>query len=79
MKVNLMWGGTPKNGYTNIDPYGNPEDPLVINNLVTDIDDIVDDCEATEIVAEDVIDFLERNEMKLAIQHWARKLRHKSL
>lgn len=77
MRINLMWGnGSPLSGYTNIDPHSYDKDG-VINADVTDLNDIVGDSEAVEILATNVIDYLPKEIASKAIGHWVSKLRHK--
>jgi hypothetical protein len=77
MRINLMWGnGSPLSGYTNVDPHSYDKED-VINGDITDLNDIVDDSEATEILVADVIDYLPRAMVAKAISHWVTKLRHK--
>jgi hypothetical protein len=77
MRINLMWGnGSPLSGYTNVDPHSYDKED-VINGDITDLNDIVDDSEATEILVADVIDYLPRAMVAKTISHWVTKLRHK--
>ena len=77
MRINLMWGnGSPLSGYTNVDPHSYDKEG-VINSDITDLNDIVGDSEATEILVADVIDYLPKEIVAKAIGHWVTKLRHK--
>jgi hypothetical protein len=77
MKINLLWGnGDPISGYVNIDPHSYDKEN-VTNGDVTNLDDIVEDSEATEILAGDIIDYLPFDLAIKAIGHWTKKLRHK--
>jgi len=77
MRINLMWGnGSPLSGYTNVDPHSYDKED-VVNGDITDLNDIVDDSEATEILVADVIDYLPRAMVAKTISHWVTKLRHK--
>tara|TARA_R110002051_G_C8474075_1_gene460555 strand:- start:34 stop:504 length:471 start_codon:yes stop_codon:yes gene_type:complete len=77
MKINLMWGnGSPLSGYTNIDPHSYDKEG-VLNSDITDLDDVVENSEATEILVSDVIDYLPKGVVSKAIGHWVSKLRHK--
>jgi len=75
MKLNLLWGTNPRNGYTNVDPFGFGDEQKTLGSL-HQLNDIVDDNEAEEIIAEDVIDFLPRDSVVETIQHWISKLCH---
>ena len=74
MKINLILNGHPLSGYTNVDPHGFGEAGKVVGDF-TNLDDIVEDSEATEILALDVIDFLEPDSIEKTISHWVSKLR----
>lgn len=74
MKVRITVGEKEKlNGYLNIDPISKFDDLSVdIRNL----DDVVSDAECTEIISEDVIDFLKKDESIKVLSHWVKKIRH---
>lgn len=77
MKVNLLWGnGDPISGYVNIDPHSYDKENIT-NGDVTNLDDIIDNSEATEILAADIIDYLPHEVGIKTIGHWVTKLRHK--
>lgn len=77
MRINLMWGnGQPLSGYVNVDPHTYNKEG-VVNADVTNLDDIVGNSEATEIIASDVIDYLPKDIAQKTIAHWITKLRHK--
>jgi len=76
MKVNLMWGqGHPLSGYLNVDPHTLDVEGIFTGD-VTNLDGYVDDSEATEILALDVIDFLPLDMAGKAMHNWVQKLRH---
>ena len=74
MKIRITVGEQEKlNGYLNIDPI------TKFDGLAADIrnlDEVVSDAECTEIISEDVIDFLEKEESMISLSHWIKKLRH---
>ena len=74
MKINISVGQDEfLTGYTNIDPISKPEGLAVdIRNL----DSVASDSECTEIIAVDVLDFLEGIEAEQVLKHWIKKLRH---
>lgn len=78
MKINLLYGvGDYLNGYLNIHPFSVEEtDSLKIGD-VKNLDKWVQDAEAKEILATDVIDYLPLNEVNPTITNWVKKLRHK--
>lgn len=75
MKLNLIYAqaGDVKNGYVNLNhhKYRNEESQQDLYNL----DNLADDGEVEEILAYDVIDYLEAGKVEGAIDHWVRKLR----
>jgi hypothetical protein len=77
VKVNLLIGGTDiRNGWTNIDMLAGPSETDRMNGDVGCLDSNVDDAEAAEIVALDIIDFLPVPLVFDALDNWAKKLRH---
>ena len=74
MKVNIICGGHALTGYTNIDPIGE-NDP---NKVVTDfgnLDNVLHDSEATEILAQDVIKYIPYKHIPGVLYNWMKKLR----
>ena len=76
MKINLILDGHPLSGYRNIDPYGFGDETKTVGDI-HNLNDIVEDAEATEILALDVIDFMPSDTVLTAISHWVSKLRHR--
>ena len=73
MKVSITVGSPfRKNGYLNIDPITKP-DGLDVD--IRNLDDVVDDAECSEFIAEDVLDYLESSEADKVLNHWIGKLR----
>ena len=68
MKINITIGGSEKSGYLNIDALKD----LEIRNL----DEYVDPAECFEIVAEDIVDYIPKQELPSVIDNWVSKLRH---
>ena len=79
MKVNLIYNEEDiLNGYLNVYPwsYEETEEPNVkIGNLLN-LGALVDDSEATEIIANKVIDYLSPKEIYIALEEWIKKLRY---
>jgi len=74
MKIRITVGEQEKlNGYLNIDPI-TKFDGLAVD--IRNLDEVVSDAECTEIISEDVIDFLEKEESMISLSHWIKKLRH---
>ena len=76
MKLNLLYGkGQKLDGYTNINAVP-VEDEDVITADPSNLDFFVDDAEAEDIIACDVVNFLPKSIMISTINHWVGKLRH---
>ena len=79
MQINLIYHDEDVlNGYLNIHPwtFEETEEPNVkIGNLLN-LGTLVDDSEATEIIANKVIDYLSPAEIRPAMEEWIKKLRH---
>ena len=75
MKVNLIINGHSLSGHVNIDPYGFGDSSKVAGD-VFDIGHAVQDSEATEILAHDIINFTEYSKIDSVILNWVSKLRH---
>ena len=71
MKINLKLGGEDKNGYLNIDGLKGME----LRNL----DEYVDDAECLEILAENILDYIPREDIEFALNNWAGKIRHQGI
>lgn len=76
MKINLLRNSNDIiNGYLNIDPFAQPGENKVAGDI-TNLDSWCEDAEATEIIARDVIDFLDPPTVNNALSNWLKKLRH---
>ena len=73
MKIRITVGDDQKlNGYLNLDPISKFDDVAVdIRNL----DEVAEDSECNEILADDVVGFLERSDALQAMSNWIKKLR----
>jgi len=73
MKIRITVGENDKlNGYVNIDPI------TKIGGLsidVRDISEVVSDSECVELISEDVIDYLEKEQSIQALSGWIKKIR----
>jgi hypothetical protein len=89
MKINITLGGAGyKAGYVNIDPTlkrlgediilenANDDQTNVIKADVRNLDDVALENECLEIVAEDILDYLQIKESRTVLAHWISKLRH---
>ena len=77
MKVHISVGKElVKPGNLNIDPItgGNVEGSVKAD--IRNLDELVLDSERTELIAENVLGYLEANEADQTLLHWVKKLRH---
>ncbi len=77
MKVNLLIDNRAgvRNGYTNIDPYADPIDPAGrVTGDLSNLSHVVDDGEAAEIVALDIISYYPSRLTPLLLKNWSSKL-----
>lgn len=75
MKLNILWDGHYLSGYTNVDPFGYGDENKVVVSDLGNLDDVVDDSEAKEILAIDVLDYLNPPDSIPSLRHWIKKLR----
>ena len=74
MKIRITVGEKDKlNGYVNIDPITKFDDLSVD---IRDISEVVSDSECVELISEDVIDYLEKEQSIQALSGWIKKIRH---
>lgn len=79
MKVNLLIGGYPLNGYLNLDPLAQPNDSSKVSHGLENLDDIVDNNECDEFLAHKVIDAFPVNTRQQVLGHWLSKVEHGGL
>lgn len=72
MKINLLLDNKEDllAGYTNVDPFSKEGEACDVNNL----DKIVDDGEAVEIRANEILCYFNRPDMQFMLSHWIKKL-----
>ena len=76
-KINLLYGsGDVLDTHLNLDPFTAEETDALIRADVKNLNDFVDDAEAEEIIALDVIDYMPLRDINTVIEHWVSKLRH---
>lgn len=77
MKINLLYGhGDFLQSHLNINPFSLEETESMKIGDIRNLDGWVDDAEATEIIAMDVIDYFSLAEVNPILDHWISKLRH---
>lgn len=77
MKINLLLNSNNiRSGYLNIDPYALPGDPDKIHGSLVDLDEYVEDGEAVDFLALDIIDYIPSNSVNDVITGWLKKIRH---
>lgn len=75
MKLNLtLETGSARSGYVNINPLASPDDPSFIRANINELSIYVDDGEAQEIIALDIVDFVPVQEKENIVRHWLSKL-----
>ncbi|SVC80422.1 uncharacterized protein METZ01_LOCUS333276 [marine metagenome] len=72
----LYGSGDILHTHLNLDPFTSDETDVIIRADVKNLDNFVDDAEAQEIVALDVIDYIPLGDINNVIKHWVSKLRH---
>lgn len=78
MKLNLMVNNLQYlNGYRNISPFAPVTDSRFSRNSVIDLEMLVDDGEADEIRAMDVLEYYPHQDIDQILNNWVRKLAHK--
>jgi hypothetical protein len=76
-KINLLYGsGDVLHTHLNLDPFTSEETDALIRSDIKNLDSFIDDAEAQEIIALDVIDYIPLTDINKVIQHWVSKLRH---
>lgn len=74
MKINLLRNSNELlNGYVNIDNFVGEGK---VQGDVTNLDTIVDDALADEIIAKNILQYYEYSKLVLIVQGWVKKLRH---
>lgn len=77
MKINLLVNSNDvRSGYTNIDPFASPTDTQKVIGNVYDLDEYVDDGEAIDLLALDVIDYVSPASTDAVLDIWIKKIRH---
>lgn len=78
MKLNLMLGNHDDiyNGYINISPFVAPNSKDVVPGDLTNLDNLVEPNECSEILALDVLEYYPRTQIDKIVQHWCSKLRY---
>lgn len=82
MKVNLLINekNLAKAGYLNIDPYAKKQDePLIVEGNPTVLENLVEDGEAEEIIAINIIDYVSHPKVNMILKQFFGKLSHKGI
>ena len=74
MKVNIICGGHALTGYVNIDPLARDEPDKVAADF-GNLDKIIHDAEATEILALEVLHYIPFHNVPTVLSNWVKKLR----
>lgn len=77
MKLQLSVNKAPLNGYLNLDPKPvNPEEQPAFTGNLLDLTAIVETSECTEILADDILDFITAENTFPTLEYWSKLLRH---
>lgn len=79
MKVNLLIGGYPLNGYLNIDPIAHQNDSSKVNHSLENLDSLIDNNECEEFIASKTIDVFPLNGRQQVLGHWLSKVEHNGI
>ena len=74
MKVNIICGGHAITGYVNIDPLAKNEPDKIAADF-GNLDNLIHDSEATEILATEVVHYIPFTSVPKVLENWAKKLR----
>tara|TARA_Y100001938_G_C8081944_1_gene429685 strand:- start:352 stop:828 length:477 start_codon:yes stop_codon:yes gene_type:complete len=76
-KINLIYGsGDVLHTHVNINPFAEEEDgKTIIRGDIKNLDKYCDDCELSELIATDVIDYVPHSENKKTLENWIKKIR----
>ena len=76
-KINLIYGkGDVLHTHVNINPFANDADgEKIIRGDISNLDKYVDDAELSELVAQDVIDYIPISETQKTLNNWISKIR----
>ncbi len=79
MRINLLLDNEKDllSGYINVDPFLIQNSENRASHNVTNLDGLVCDNEATEIIAKDILDYYPINKVPEVVCHWIKKLAHK--
>ena len=76
MRINLLNDqNTIRSNALNIDPFADPLEPSKTFGGLENLDLHVDDGEAEEIIAYDIIDYLQARDLERTVEGWVRKLK----
>ncbi len=76
MKINLVIGNAPINGYLTIDQICPEGDPVKVPSDLANLDNLVDHNECMEVLALDCLDYFPLSMRAQLILHWTAKLTH---
>lgn len=77
VKLNLLLNGEDVlSGYINVDPYVDDDKQGKVQATLDNLDEFVDDAEAVEIRAVDILDFFPYEKSDALVNHWIKKLAH---
>ena len=77
MNININYGnGTVLSGFINLDPLTDKETDNLIRCDIRNLDEICENAECEQLIAEDVVSYFHFNEINEIMSNWISKLRH---
>lgn len=76
MKLNITVGGQAKVGYFNIDPTANPNQSDKLALPLDQLDRVAEDSECTEIIIENVLQYIQYRSVPIFLNSIVKKMRH---
>jgi hypothetical protein len=77
MKLNITIGGQAKNGYFNIDPTAKDDEAEKTAIPLDQLDKVVDDSECTEIILENILQYIKQQHIGPLFNNIIKKIRHR--
>ncbi len=77
MKLHLSVNKSSMNGYLNLDPAPiDPNSQPAFTGSFTNLSALVEDSECTEILADDILDYIVAKNIHPSLEYWTKLLRH---
>ena len=77
MKLHLSVNQSPLNGYLNLDTKPiKPDKQPTFTGTFTDLYDMIEQSECTEILADNILDYIISKDVYSTLEYWVKLLRH---